>query len=235
MELAAELLDVRNERELDHFLGDIFNTVKDAVGSVVSSPIGQALGGALKGVAKKVLPIAGKAVGTYFGGPAGGAIGGQLAQTASNLFGLELEGLSGEDREFELARRFVRFAATAARHAARARRGVGARQAARSALIAAARQHAPGLLRRMGGRPGARRFGARAYAGGPTTYPPGDGDGYGAYEPDGADDDYLDDDQGFEDSGDADGDADAGGIMPAGGRRRGTWIRRGRRVILYGV
>ena len=74
--------------------------------------------------------------GNYFGGPAGGAIGGKLASAVGRIFGLELEGMSGEDQEFEVARRFVRLAASAAQKAA----------AARSAVAAAARRHAPGLL-----------------------------------------------------------------------------------------
>jgi hypothetical protein len=242
LELAAELLDVRNEQELDHFLGGLISKVGNAIGSVVKSPIGQALGGVLKKVAKTALPIAGSALGTFIGGPAGGLIGGKLASTAGNLFGLELEGLSGEDREFEVARRFVRFASSAARHATRVPRGANPHQAARWATIAAARRHAPGLLRKAGGRPaGAPRRGPGAgarpgyYAGAPVGDMGGDGDGddYGQDMPYGgagtADDQDLDgDDYG-------DGAGEPGGFVPGGARRRGTWIRRGRRIILFGV
>ena len=42
------------------------------------------------------------------------------AESAERIFGAELEGLSGEDQEFETARLFVRFALEAARAAARA-------------------------------------------------------------------------------------------------------------------
>ena len=59
MELAAELLDVSNEQELDQFLGDLIRKAGSAIGSVVNSPIGKAVGGALKAAAGKVLPIAG--------------------------------------------------------------------------------------------------------------------------------------------------------------------------------
>jgi hypothetical protein len=69
---------------------------------------------------------------------------------ASNLFELELEGLSPEDREFEVARAYVRFASAAANQAA----NLAARSPAtppqtvlRTALTQAAQQHAPGLLR----------------------------------------------------------------------------------------
>ncbi len=41
----------------------------------------------------------------------------KLASAAGRMFGLELEGLSVEDREFEVARRLVRFALTATKNA----------------------------------------------------------------------------------------------------------------------
>ena len=50
----------------------------------------------MKGVAKKALSMAGKAPGSLFGGPIGGAISGKLGFMTSNLFELELEGLSPE-------------------------------------------------------------------------------------------------------------------------------------------
>ena len=235
MELAAELLDVRNEQELDHFLGSLIGKIGKAVSGVANSPIGQALGGVLKKVAKTALPIAGSALGTFIGGPAGGMLGGKLASAAGNMFGLELEGLSGEDTEFEVARRFVRFAGSAMKHAARSRRGANPRQAARSAVMAAAQRHAPGLLRKMGGGAAAAPgLGAGYFGGAPGGFSPANGDGDGQ---DGAfDDGSTADDQGFDGAGgDGYGDGDPGGMVPAGARRRGTWIRRGRRIILFGV
>jgi hypothetical protein len=44
----------------------------------------------------------------------------KLASAAGNAFGLEWEGLSPEDRDFEMARRYVRFATHAAKKAAAA-------------------------------------------------------------------------------------------------------------------
>jgi len=68
------------------------------------------LGGLLKGAAKQVLPtLAGAAV-TLVGG---GMIGSELGSAAGDAFGLELEGLSPEDGEYEVARRFVRIAGEA--------------------------------------------------------------------------------------------------------------------------
>jgi hypothetical protein len=224
MELAAELLDVRNEQELDHFLGDLISKVGKGISGFANSSVGKALGGVLKKVAKTALPIAGSALGTFVGGPAGGMLGGKLASAAGDMFGLELEGLSGEDREFEVARRYVRFASKAAQNAAKSRRGGNPQQTARTAIMNAAKQHAPGLLRRPGGR----------QAGAPAGYPPADGDGYGA---DGAFDDAATADDQGSDGADGNGydSGEPGAMGPAGARRRGTWIRRGRRIILFGV
>jgi len=145
MELAAELLEITDEAELDQFLGDLFKKVSRKAGRAIKSPIGRQLGGMLKGVAKKALPMGGKAIGAYFGGPAGGAIGGQVASTAGRLFGLELEGLSVEDQEFEVARRYVRLAGDAAQEAAAAPSGASPQAVAQQAVAAAAQKHAPGL------------------------------------------------------------------------------------------
>ena len=141
MELAAELLEVRDEQELDRFLGDVFKKVK----AFAASPAGKAVGGMLKGVLKKGLPIAGKLAGSFFGGPIGATIGGKLGSMASNLFEMELEGLSQEDREFEAAKQFVRFASEAVKNAASAPGGNPV-AIARSAVAMAAQRHAPGLL-----------------------------------------------------------------------------------------
>jgi hypothetical protein len=151
MELAAGLLEITDEAELDQFLGNLIKRAGQAAGQFIRSPTGQALGGILKGAARKALPIAGRAIGTYLGGPAGGAVGGRLASTAGRLFGLELEGLSPEDQEYEVARRFVRFAGAAGKRAAVAPPTVPPAKAAKAAAVAAARRHAPGLLRGAAG------------------------------------------------------------------------------------
>ena len=146
LELASELLEVTNEAELDRFLGDLIQRAGQAVGKFVKSPEGQAIGSALKGAAKQVLPAIGSAVGGYLGGSTGAKLGGDAATAAERAFGLELEGLSDEDAEFETARRFVNFAGDAVKNMALAPPGMDPRSAARSAAIAAARTHAPGLL-----------------------------------------------------------------------------------------
>ncbi|WP_431477579.1 hypothetical protein [Massilia eburnea] len=150
MELASELLSVTNEAELEQFLGSFLKKAASFAGNVIRSPVGKAIGGALKGVAKKALPLAGGAIGGYFGGPLGAKIGSGLASAAGSAMGLEAEGeMSGEDREFDGARTFVKVAADTVNRAAQARGG-DPRQIAMQAATAAVRQHAPGLLARAG-------------------------------------------------------------------------------------
>jgi uncharacterized protein (DUF697 family) len=176
MELAGDMLEIESEEELDQFIGKLFKKIGAAAKKVVRSPLGKHIGGFLKGAAKKVLPLAGKAIGGAFGGPVGAAIGGKLASGAGDLLGLELEGLSPEDREFEVARQFVRFASATVKNAAAAPPTQPPSVAARSAVASAARRHAPGLIRGNG---------RTSYAG--------------------------------------------------HGRRTGKWIRRGNRIIIFGV
>ncbi len=146
MELAAELLSVSTEAELDQFLGKVFRRVARKVGGFIKSPVGRALGGALRGVAKRALPMLGSAVGNVFAPGIGGVIGGKLAGAAGNMLGLELEGLSQEDQEFEVAKQVVRLAGAAASNAAQAASTAPPQAVAQSALTNAAQQFAPGLL-----------------------------------------------------------------------------------------
>jgi hypothetical protein len=146
LELASEFLEVTNEAELDRFLGGLIERAGRTIGKFVSSPEGQAIGGILKGAARQVLPSIGSAIGGYFGGPSGAKIGSGAASAAGRAFGLELEGLSSEDREFEVARRYVSFAGEAVKNLASAPSSLDPRAAANAAVVAAARTHAPGLL-----------------------------------------------------------------------------------------
>lgn len=147
MELAVQALEITDEAELDQFIGSLLKKAGRAVGQAVRSPIGQQLGGMLKQAARKALPTAGAAVGGLFGMP---GLGSQAASMAGQMFGLELEGMSGEDQEFEVARQFVRFAGDAVKNAATAAPSTSPQAAARNAVIAAAQQYAPGLLRDTG-------------------------------------------------------------------------------------
>ena len=143
MELASELLTIQNEVELEQFLGKL---VKKA-GGFLRSGVGRHLTGALRGIARKALPVLGAAAGNFILPGVGGAIGGKLASAAGNMFGLELEGLSYEDQEFEIAKQVVRLGGAAATNAAQAPPNAPPAQAAQAALTTAAQQFAPGLLR----------------------------------------------------------------------------------------
>ena len=168
IELASELLEITSEQELEQFLGNVFKKVARGVGTFVKSPVGRALGGVLKSVAKKALPVVGGALGSMVAPGIGTALGSKLGSLASGLFEVELEGMPMEHAEFEVARRYVNLAATAARTAAMARPRAGAHPLtiARSAVARASRVYAPGLYRQMArsmtpgaGRPGITRPG----------------------------------------------------------------------------
>jgi len=145
-ELAAELLEVTNEQELDHFLGDLIKGAGKALSGFANSSVGKVLVPMLKGAAKKGLSMAGSALGGAVGGPLGAKIGSGLADAAGNILGLEVGEMSGEDREFAGAKQFVKMANDAVRHAANAPPGSDPRAVAHAAAVAAAQAHAPGLL-----------------------------------------------------------------------------------------
>jgi hypothetical protein len=146
MELAAELLGVASEQELDRFLGGLIWKAGRAVSQFVPTLIGQALGGILKGAVKQALPVVGLALGGYLGGEKGAQWDGQVAAAAEKVFGLELEGLSPEDKLYEGATYFVRFAGEAVKYAALTPTSADAKAAAQAAVVSAAQQLAPGLL-----------------------------------------------------------------------------------------
>jgi hypothetical protein len=143
MQLATELLGVSSEEELEGFLSGLITKGAGAASSFLKSPAGQQLGGLLKAAARKALPQVGKAIGGRLAGATGAKAGRQIAAQAGRLFGLELEGLSNEDSEFEVARQFVRFARDAS---SRLAAGSGTAAEARKAYVDSARTHAPGLV-----------------------------------------------------------------------------------------
>lgn len=167
LELAAELLGVQSEAELDHFLGNFLKSALRKVRGGLSTPVGRALGGLLKGAIHKALPSVGRLASGVVGPDLGGQLTDRLAAGAGNLLGLELEGLSGEDQELEVARQLVRLGASAVDHAAAAAPGSAAVPAARAAVSAAAAQFAPGLVKGSAGGPPERCAckGGRASAG----------------------------------------------------------------------
>lgn len=166
MELAAELLSVSSEAELEQFLDGLFKKVVSAGKNAIrnaqrfaNSRTGQGLISLAKGAIKTILPIATKAGGVALAangmGPAGPIVADTMAAVASNALGMELEGLSPEDQEFEVAKQLVRFIGDAAQKAAAIASVTDPAGAARTAMIEAAKIHAPGLLRPVNGRPNA--------------------------------------------------------------------------------
>lgn len=146
-ELATELLSVNNEEEMEEFLGKLFKKVKKAAGKFIQSPTGSLVKNYLKGLAKKTLPIAGTALGGVIGGPLGAKVAGSATQMVGQALGLELEGLSPEDKEFEVARGYVRFAKDAINRAAsNPNQRYSPGTVARSAMTRAAKRFAPGFL-----------------------------------------------------------------------------------------
>jgi uncharacterized protein (DUF697 family) len=169
MEYASQLLEITDEAELEEFLGGLIKKAARAVGGFVKSPVGRALGGVLKNVAKKALPVVGGALGSFVAPGVGTAIGSKLGSMASGLFEVELESMDQEEAEFEVARRVVRLTASAAKNAALAPRTAPPKVVVRKAIVNAAKQHAPGLVRSTTilAQP-ARAYAAPAYAA-PTT------------------------------------------------------------------
>jgi hypothetical protein len=145
VELAMELLGVSNEEELEQFLGKMFRGIGRGlkkVGSLVLKP----LGGALKGLAKTALPFIGGALGSFIPIPGvGTALGTALGSVVSKALEMEFNELERDEAEFEMARRFVRMAATATQQALANGANGDPRLAVRDALINAARTYVPGL------------------------------------------------------------------------------------------
>ena len=121
---------------------------------IVRSDTGRALGGilsdSLRSAARQALPVVGQAIGDIAGGS--GDLGARAGSAVGTLLGLELEGLSAEDREFEVARQLVRFAGSAVGQAAAAPPRMPPSVVAQTAASRAARVYAPGLLPRLQGR-----------------------------------------------------------------------------------
>jgi hypothetical protein len=186
LELASRALGLSGEHELEAFLGDVFHAVGTGAGRFARPQHGRELAELLRGTVTHALP---------------GLGGGQaldlpsLPQQAGSLLGLELEGLSPQDQEFEAGRGLVRFLGGAYHHAIGAPRDLAARTVARRAMIGSARRFAPGLLHRYrgggwgqqrdhhGGWPGPRGYGSQ-YGAEWNRYPGSwRGDGYGVQPP----------------------------------------------------
>jgi hypothetical protein len=146
--LAAELLEISSEAGLDKFLFTLIGRAGADGQRLARSPVARELVGLLRQAAHMILrpirrsmrALPGLAAPVWRPDP-------RLISEAGGMFGLELEGLSPEDKEFALARQFVRFASEAVRTASRF---MGApRAVADAGLQGAARRFAPGLLARL--------------------------------------------------------------------------------------
>jgi hypothetical protein len=150
MELAIALLEVANEEQLGNLFLDLIQKASSAIGDPVRSAIGRAICGVLKRAVRQALPLTGRAVEEAKGSPLGARLGRGLASVAGPAMGLELEGLSGEDREFEAIRQFVRFAGETAKIAEDIGPADDPADGAHRAAVKAASVYAPGLT--IGGR-----------------------------------------------------------------------------------
>jgi hypothetical protein len=145
MELAAGLLGVTNHGELERFLGGVIDQAGRAIGKAVPSSARSALAGILTTAARQALPAVER---TFTREPSRADSAAPVASAAARYLGLELEGLSPEDQEFEAAKQFIRFVGDAAKNAA------GPASASPQAAAAqAAHRFAPGLRGSLPGAP----------------------------------------------------------------------------------
>ncbi len=109
-ELATELLQVRDEAELDQFLGSLLGKAAKAFGRFVKSPAGQRLKGILKDALKAAVPVLGGVATSMFpAGAIGTLVGGAIKSE------LDWEGLPGERQDIEAAKKVIAIAGSAAR------------------------------------------------------------------------------------------------------------------------
>ncbi|MEX5216341.1 MAG: peptidoglycan-binding protein [Nitrospira sp.] len=158
IELAAELLSLSSEDELDLFLGKFFKRIGSGLkkaGRFIGKRVLPVLGKGLKTLAKAALPIVGKVAGSFIPIPGvGTAIGGAIGTAVSNALELEFSGVTAEEAELEMARRFVQLAATAAQRAALSSPDSDAEVVVNEAIVTAARQHLPHFRLRKSERSG---------------------------------------------------------------------------------
>jgi hypothetical protein len=174
-----------------------------AVGRAMSSPIGQAVVAAARPIIDAALPALGGAVGQGWGGPAPATT---IDPAAARELGLELEGMSYEDREFEVAKQAVRLASTAGAIASTAPQNAPPQVVADEALSAAHGQVAPGAPAPFDGAP-------------PDAGPPPPPDRFP---------------RPLRGPGGMHGPAAERARMEAGGQS-GRWFRRGNRIVILGA
>ena len=132
---AADLLNPPRGASLAATLDRLVHSTADRAGGRIAPPVRTQLVALLHGAARQALPVVNAVLGVPQ--PA-------LAKRMGRFFGVELEGLSPEDQEFEAARRFAQLAQQAARAAVAAPAQLPPAAAARWAAERAARRYAPG-------------------------------------------------------------------------------------------
>ena len=165
-ELAAELLEIGTDEELDYFLRKAFRKARRFIkrkGRRFGRRLWRGAKRMGRRVARRALTLGGKALGGVIGGPFGAAAGGFASRKAAKLLGLELEGMSPEDQEFEVAKRVVRFNAEMAKNIATAPENLPEEEVLRRAAKKAAAKHLPGLVGRRGRKPRINKKGGRWY------------------------------------------------------------------------
>ncbi|MDM0026609.1 hypothetical protein [Variovorax saccharolyticus] len=130
--LAAELL---NAADGPHLAATLRRLVRVHAAPAAVGPAAAELVALLRGAARQALPLVTAATARQAG---------TTYKRMGRFFGIELEGLTPEDQEFELARRFAQLVREAARQLARAPAGLPPAAAARWAAGRAARRLAPG-------------------------------------------------------------------------------------------
>ncbi len=127
---AAELLERLDAGEAESYLAELI----DRVGLPRNQAVATALASVVSNAATRLLRRPGS----------------NHTASAARVFDVELEGLSPEEQEFELARHLVRFAYEAARQIRKAPKAASPLATARRAASSAAQSLAPGLLPALG-------------------------------------------------------------------------------------
>lgn len=134
---AAELLNAEGQPSFTALLGRLVRGTASASGRALDDAVANELVGLLQVAARHALPAMNAPGSTTLHA-------GTPSQRIGRFFGIELEGLSPEDQEFELARRFVQLTTEAVRQAALAPKHLPPAAVARRAAARAARRYAPG-------------------------------------------------------------------------------------------
>src|SRR5690606_8916858 len=120
MDWASRLLELNGPDALTRFLERMQTRVERIVGRPMERSLRSALVGMLRTAVKRAVPVLRPAIRGAAESPrVRPELSTRTAAAGGRIFGLELEGLSPEDREFEVARRFVRYAGEVFAQAAR--------------------------------------------------------------------------------------------------------------------